>query len=479
MQNFHPTPDVLSYYECEKLIETLSPLSLKSYGSQKWLNQNNLISKLNLQAHINASTRGEEYVMELLSTHNKLKILLNELLVSFIWKKKILPNIKGVVSKSGIRSYLSIFHEGVVCNLLEIVCYHKTALEAFDANIIDFLDYIYEKLSFLVNDQNYKKFFREENSVNNSGKNFDDNRDDFFEENLKKVEFEIQMSCLSILRYISDNLKYLPVSATTYLLNEKDILMVLVSILENKPWILKTKDGVKKWENRKFVKKDDVGLCKEEGQVWLTIYNLIFQEECAKNYEINDFRKNNLLRLKKYLTDTLLDQIPVLSSLQRVLEEMSIMKVNTNFKNNPFIIQTVPQLKKKILSENIQEIISDHKKLFSKEFEKNDKEILNQITDTYSHSIIYNKEKFKCGNCGEEATKKCSRCKSIYYCTVECQKNHYKSTHKKVCKKIAIENGFLKEENLVLKSCKRGKDVERTEEKEKEVKVVIDYEELC
>lgn len=38
-----------------------------------------------------------------------------------------------------------------------------------------------------------------------------------------------------------------------------------------------------------------------------------------------------------------------------------------------------------------------------------------------------------CGNCGKEnATKRCSRCNRIHYCSVDCQKAHWK-VHKKIC----------------------------------------------
>lgn len=38
-----------------------------------------------------------------------------------------------------------------------------------------------------------------------------------------------------------------------------------------------------------------------------------------------------------------------------------------------------------------------------------------------------------CQVCAREASKKCSGCKKVYYCSVECQKAHWK-THKEVCK---------------------------------------------
>jgi serine/threonine protein kinase len=38
----------------------------------------------------------------------------------------------------------------------------------------------------------------------------------------------------------------------------------------------------------------------------------------------------------------------------------------------------------------------------------------------------------ECGKCGEPASKKCSKCKSIAYCSVDCQKVHWKD-HKPEC----------------------------------------------
>jgi hypothetical protein len=40
-----------------------------------------------------------------------------------------------------------------------------------------------------------------------------------------------------------------------------------------------------------------------------------------------------------------------------------------------------------------------------------------------------------CLVCGEEAKSVCSRCESAWYCGEDCQKKHWKSGHKKECKK--------------------------------------------
>ena len=42
----------------------------------------------------------------------------------------------------------------------------------------------------------------------------------------------------------------------------------------------------------------------------------------------------------------------------------------------------------------------------------------------------------RCGNsCGQQGTKRCSKCQTVYYCSKECQKAHWK-IHKKACSEI-------------------------------------------
>lgn len=52
-------------------------------------------------------------------------------------------------------------------------------------------------------------------------------------------------------------------------------------------------------------------------QIWLTMYHLLCEEECRRRYHFNSMRKGNILRVRKYLNDVLLDQLPVLADVQR------------------------------------------------------------------------------------------------------------------------------------------------------------------
>ena len=62
-----------------------------------------------MQAHINAIMRSDEFIMESLVTFDKIQILIYDLLVTEVWKQKVLPLIKKNIMKlSSFKSYMSV-----------------------------------------------------------------------------------------------------------------------------------------------------------------------------------------------------------------------------------------------------------------------------------------------------------------------------------------------------------------------------------
>jgi hypothetical protein len=61
-------------------------------------------------------------------------------------------------------------------------------------------------------------------------------------------------------------------------------------------------------------------LPKIEAQVWIAVYNLFMDPDCRKKYSLTEMRKSNLLRLRKYMNEVLLDQLPDLTRMLRTLE---------------------------------------------------------------------------------------------------------------------------------------------------------------
>lgn len=103
-----------------------------------------------------------------------------------------------------------------------------------------------------------------------------------------------------MIRYITDYIRYLPVSALNHLMIERDFPMGLIPLIEDKPWLRVKNEKREKYEDSKWqvVKKHEYGkLPKIEGQIWIALYNLLMTKESADKYEITDYRKGNLLRV--------------------------------------------------------------------------------------------------------------------------------------------------------------------------------------
>lgn len=114
------------------------------------------------------------------------------------------------------------------------------------------------------------------------------------------------------------------------MMDETDVPMILVPLLEAKPWLrTNLKNEEEKFEDQRWqvVKPEDkMKLCKTEAQIWLTLYNLFLTQDSNRRYEITTNRKQNLLRLRKFMNEVLIDQLPMLADMHRALEELSLMQ---------------------------------------------------------------------------------------------------------------------------------------------------------
>ena len=80
--------------------------------------------------------------MEAFVTHDKIRNLVTDLITSETWKDKVFPLIFEDVAKlSTIKSYICVYHEASICNLLEVILFHRTAVES-----VELIDYCYRKL---------------------------------------------------------------------------------------------------------------------------------------------------------------------------------------------------------------------------------------------------------------------------------------------------------------------------------------------
>ena len=99
--------------------------------------------------------------------------------------------------------------------------------------------------------------------------------------------------------------------------------------------------------------------------------------------------------------------------------------------------------------------------VYQREFCQEELPFLGVLNDTFVESYDkIQKPVNTCAQCGKEASKMCSRCKSIWFCSKDCQVINYKNSHNKYCKKIAKEKGLYKEEDIKMVQTKLLKQQE-------------------
>lgn len=125
-----------------------------------------------------------------------------------------------------------------------------------------------------------------------------------------------------------------------------------------------------------------------------------------QKYELTTFRKANLMRLKKYMNEVLLDQLPMLTPMLRGMEEMALMADNNIRSTNSFIVEVLPELRARIVNgRNWKEIAAYQMKEFFSPDAKQAKEDMDRMMKLYTDEVF---EEFledpKCAECGELAT---------------------------------------------------------------------------
>ncbi|NXJ84421.1 ZMY10 protein, partial [Trogon melanurus] len=406
----------LSPAEVEALVRSLQRTELRDAGGQGWLQQHEYVEKLNMHAILSAYTGQEQLLIELLVAYAKIPILIGELISVEIWKHKIFPvlcRLNDVKPTSSIPIYLVLRREASIINLLETVFFHKETCESAECSILDLIDYCHRKLILLT--------ARSANGQTVTPTLLVPPQD--LEKLAETMEFEISLKALSVLRFITDQVESLPLSALTQMLNTHNLPCLLVELVEHCPWSCWEAGKLKKFENGSWhvvPPEDQVKMTKLDGQVWLALLNLLLSPECQRKYHFDGFNKSQLLKLRAFLTDILIDQLPNLVELQRFLSHLAVTEPAPPKKD--LILEQVPVIWDYILKKNTGKWEAIAKHQLKHVFSPTEEELKPQI---HRWAQIYVEDTLKvlaakkpcCRVCGVEAPKRCSRCRNEWYCS--------------------------------------------------------------
>lgn len=331
----------------------------------------------------------------------------------------------------------------MIANILGLILYHRTVCVEAGDYLIDLIDWCYRKLVKL-NTHTIQSAEREQS------------RSEEFSTQLQELDFAMGIQSISIIQFISDHLSGLTLSVIQQLIEQCDIFCVLIPLMEQKPWIKKSSAGKMIFEEQHWVKsRDSLKIPKVEAQIWMTIFNLFMNPDVRSKYELNSYRKNNLLRLRKFINEVVIDQLPILGALLRSLEELSLMGDSLPSKISAFVIQQLPELQDKICyGQNWDEIAEYQKREFWVENQEEVKRAADLMVSGFEDFL----GEPLCAQCGELATNRCSKCHNEWYCSRKCQVSAWKK-HKEVCELMKSE---VKEKEAVVES--RPKIVDITDD---------------
>jgi zinc finger MYND domain-containing protein 10 len=388
--------------------------SVESINSDCWLKLHFDIEKLNRLVHNQAINNEDEEITRVLCESDLIPVLVERLLVIRFWKDKVLPLLIDDCSTSFTKGYLPIYHELVIVNLLEVLFFHREAVESGEERFSELIEYLFNRIGFLFEYKNCKKI-RE--SVERTLVDSND-----------ETNFNIGICCITLFRYLTEYTTSRP--SLNLMVSTYDFYMILVNLLEKSPWKRKHEvfqDG--KWQPDEQTCQGYLPKC--EVQILLSLF-FMFDDKFLSLYDLSSssVKTNNALKIRRFLTEEVIDQIPVLEKLHRFLEEIALCPKEYKSSMTNFLIEPVSEISEalKVLEdkENLAAIIEKQKLVFAQ-----DQSETASILFKFYEDVLHEEDPV-CPVCSKVADQRCSVCKKTFYCSRECQLKHWVK-HKLFC----------------------------------------------
>ena len=403
-------PPIVDAVEAERLVEGLRKFSVEEVGSSSWMEQHRNLERLNLQAHQSARSNSDEYVLEALLTFDKVETLLHDLLLIEAWKENVYPELLDrVAGRNTMRVYFVMYHEATLVNLLEVLLYQRHFCEAGGERMIELVDYCARKITRLQSGYDFRQ-----HSPQSAGKSADPdptaaarllsdelaNRppQEELAQHLTEIEFKVCISACTLARFLCEHADAMPLSVAGRITDTHDLLVLLIPLIENPPWTRRLDSG--KWQKLVDYKWAEVKviellkITKLEGQPWLAVYHLLAKETFRERYHLNTFRKGQVLRLRKYLNEVMLDQLPFLADVMRYMDELAIMEVpepgssiGGGSQNSAFLFQQVAVMREGVLRGKDWPCIADEQMRSVFTMTDRDDKDLKAMADVYADDL--------------------------------------------------------------------------------------------
>ena len=242
---------------------------------------------------------------------------------------------------------------------------------------------------------------------------------DEIQDSMYDATYQTAIASVALSRYLCENVNELGPSLLSRMLEVHDFPLLLIPLVEEPPWtrrrMVEKKRGTtttSKTNNNSnssmmiWEKLDERNEWKEvptsellrvtqlEGQPWLALFHLTTSKSFRESYGLDEYRKSQLMRLRKYIHESLTDQLPVLGEVARYLDELSIVGVppagqgvhrpSSNASSSGLLLQRVDTLR--------ESIVGGKRNMQSDEYWKGVAqtqwdEIFSHVTDATDHEL--------------------------------------------------------------------------------------------
>ena len=343
---------LMTPYEAEAAIEALQARPPHDVGTRRWMQQAHAVERLNLQAHHSAASHHDEFVVEALVSHDKLPVLVLELIALECWKVKAFPSLRPALSKEVVHvsAYLVLQHEAQLINLLELCLFHRHVCESVGEDaLVELADYCHRKVTYLVAQAGEYVRASTKKLERSAAELMAATQEEELQDKFDEVQFNSAICALTVLRYLTEFMPSLQPGVIARVLTTNDDIMGLIELLDNPPWKRRRKKKLERYADGKWaqvVGDERVRIGKHDAQVWLALNNLIVDRECRKRYTWDSLRVENVSKLKRHFNEMLFDQIPNLKDLARVVDEIILggSSMGGEQIQPTFILEQVPEV---------------------------------------------------------------------------------------------------------------------------------------
>uniref|UniRef100_A0A1B6IF70 MYND-type domain-containing protein n=1 Tax=Homalodisca liturata TaxID=320908 RepID=A0A1B6IF70_9HEMI len=428
---------ILEYPEIEIYTSSLSPSKLDELGLLSWFECHKRLHMLYQEALLEIINGDNETVKEAFLVHGKVKVLVLEAITLSVWRQNIFPCLCNIqISKEKVFAVFTVlYHEVTAFGLLESLAFYSDCVESLHDTAVELLDYCVASILQIINRDVPKVLHEKLDELT---------AQEELQHHESNIVHNLAVKSISVIRYLAEAFEHLPLNITSRFYNNHDVPMLLCKVIEMAPWCTTGTDGKQyhfvdgNWRKRQST---DEAINKSEGQAWLSLRQVLLDQRLLQYYEFNDYRRQQLCKLIRHLHDDMLDQLSPLAELKHFLCQLSVANLPTP-QARPLILELVAEYRDKLL----RKFANKWEKLTMKQADMLRDLDINQIrsiakglSETYRTLDLVEPESAKCGNCGEPAASRCSRCKSEWYCGRECQVKMW-NKHKSICALISDQS---------------------------------------